>query len=231
MSVENVVRATGLVLLDFDGPITPLLPSGSNMAVADAARAEVSNSSLKLPDELSEVSDHLAILRYAATFPKPVLDLVEQVCLQGEIEAAMKSELTPGARETLEAFKSAQRSVVIVSNNRAEAIDIFMRRTDLLNLTGSIIGRVPGRPDLMKPSPRLVLDAIQRSGADQLSPRHHVFIGDSITDIEVGRRVGVQTIGYAKSEARGRELAAAGADAVTDSMYEIASAVRQSVHP
>ncbi|MFD6141659.1 HAD family hydrolase [Promicromonospora sp. NPDC060271] len=48
--------------------------------------------------------------------------------------------------------------------------------------------------------------------------REAVLIGDSVSDIEVARVVGVHSIGYAKTQQRGAELREAGADALTDTM-------------
>jgi phosphoglycolate phosphatase len=48
-----------------------------------------------------------------------------------------------------------------------------------------------------------------------------------VTDIEVSRRTGVRSIGYAKNPRRGDELGQAGADALIDSMSALADAVRE----
>jgi len=53
-------------------------------------------------------------------------------------------------------------------------------------------------------------------------PPDCVLIGDSVTDIEVSRRAGVRSIGYAKTPERGIELAAAGADAIVSEMAALA---------
>ena len=54
------------------------------------------------------------------------------------------------------------------------------------------------------------------------------FIGDSVTDIQVSRATGIRSIGFAKTPPRGRKLAAAGADAITDSVSLLAGLVRRS---
>ena len=52
-------------------------------------------------------------------------------------------------------------------------------------------------------------------------------VGDSVTDIQVSRAAGVRSIGFAKTPSRGRELQAAGADAVTDSVASLADLIRR----
>jgi phosphoglycolate phosphatase len=48
-----------------------------------------------------------------------------------------------------------------------------------------------------------------------------VLIGDSVTDVEVSHATGIRAIGYAKSAARGSELIAAEADALTERMSDL----------
>jgi phosphoglycolate phosphatase-like HAD superfamily hydrolase len=71
---------------------------------------------------------------------------------------------------------------------------------------------------------------LSRSTSDQRSasssPRRGV--GDSITDIQVSLATGIRSIGFAKTPIRGRELHAAGADAVTESVAILADLVRRS---
>jgi len=225
MNIGDVISAVDLVLLDFDGPVTILLPNdGSNTVVAEAARSTLRGNGVELPRELTNVSDHLAILKFAATLPPSILEMVEQTCLLGEMEAAERSTETPGATDALLAFQRARREVIIVSNNRTEAVAAYLRRAGLSDLVSSIVGRIPNHPELMKPNPRLVRDAIALSAPPITDAGRCVLIGDSLTDIEVGRVAGARTIGFAKSASRGRALAKAGADAVTRSMHEVAAA-------
>jgi phosphoglycolate phosphatase-like HAD superfamily hydrolase len=114
---------------------------------------------------------------------------------------------------------------VIVSNNAEPAIEAFLDHHDLRHLVHTVIGRVPGRPELMKPHPDSVLGALDILDRP---PAQCVLIGDSVTDIEVSRATGLRSIGYAKTPTRGNELHLAGADAITDSNHALAEHVRHS---
>jgi phosphoglycolate phosphatase len=57
----------------------------------------------------------------------------------------------------------------------------------------------------MKPNTKAVDDALRLL---RLDARRAVFIGDSVSDVEVSRAVGVPCIGYAKTPLRGDELRA-----------------------
>jgi beta-phosphoglucomutase-like phosphatase (HAD superfamily) len=114
---------------------------------------------------------------------------------------------------------------VIVSNNAEPAIEAFLDHHDLRHLIHAVIGRVPGRPELMKPHPDSVLRALDILDRP---PAQCVLIGDSVTGIEVSRATGLRSIGYAKTPTRGNELHLAGADAITDSNHALAEHVRRS---
>ncbi|MBB4914440.1 HAD family hydrolase [Streptosporangium saharense] len=74
----------------------------------------------------------------------------------------------------------------------------------------------------MKPSPRLLLDAMDATGS---VPTEWVFIGDAVRDVEIGDAAGVSTIRYANKPGKDTYLAAAGAVAVVKSMKAIADAM------
>jgi phosphoglycolate phosphatase len=77
----------------------------------------------------------------------------------------------------------------------------------------------------MKPSPTLVNRAVDALGGP---PDRCVFVGDSVSDIQVSKATCVRSLGYAKSRGRGDELAAEGADAIAYSMGEIEEALIRS---
>ena len=49
-----------------------------------------------------------------------------------------------------------------------------------------------------------------------------------MTDFQVSLTTGIRCIGFAKTPTRGRELQAAGADAITDSIAALADLIRRS---
>jgi phosphoglycolate phosphatase len=183
-------------------------------------------SPASVPGEISQTKDPLTVLRVtAASEPTATLAAVEDVCRGGEISAAVRSAPTPGAHDLLRACRDAGRPVVIVSNNAPEAIAVYLDRHALRDLVRGVAARPQGRPDLMKPHPELVHRALQL--VDQ-APTRCVFIGDSVTDVQVGRRTGVRSIGYAKTPERGQQLMEAGADAVVSAMSDLVEGIQRA---
>ena len=77
----------------------------------------------------------------------------------------------------------------------------------------------------MKPHPDSICRALALLAAESSSC---CMIGDSVTDINVCAETGVHSIGFAKNPKRGEELVRAGADALVDSMSDLAYAVISS---
>lgn len=75
----------------------------------------------------------------------------------------------------------------------------------------------------MKPHPDSLRRAITALGAE---PEHCALIGDAVTAVQASRTIGVHAIGFAKKTRRGQELAAAGADAILDSISALVTAVQ-----
>lgn len=202
------------VLLDFDGPVTPLMPAPLNMQTAGAARAALARHGIE-PDELRETSDHLAIIRWAGAHAPDALPDVEATCIAAEVEAARTSRPTAGAHELIAALDHTGVPVVIVTNNAARAARTYLDRFDLAGRVRGIVGRPERRPDLMKPNTRMVEEALRDTG---IMTAEVVLIGDAVSDVEVAHAAGARAIGFAKNPRRGDELRLAGADALAETI-------------
>lgn len=211
----QLVEASAAVLLDFDGPVTPLMPAPANMEAADDARRALGAHGITLPAALATTSDHLALVRWAGVHAPSTIADVDDACTIAEINAARTCVPTPGAHALLAALHQVGTPVVIVSNNAAAAVSVYLDRHQLRAYVLDVIGRPFLRPDLMKPHPHTV----ERALAIVATPAHRaILVGDSVSDIEVARATGVRSIGYAKTQRRGDELRQAGADVVTDTI-------------
>lgn len=222
-ALSAVLASTWPLLLDFDGPVTALMPDGVDRAIADAMRDVLLRLTGRVPVQAAETKDPLTVLRVAASDPPAVLAAVEEACRAGEVDAAERSEPTEGAHDAMRACRNAGRPLAIVSNNAPEAIAAYLERHRLTDLVLTIAARPPGQPDLMKPDPYLIRQVF-RTRADP--PRRYAFVGDSVTDVQVSRLTGVQSIGYAKTPDRGQQLRTAGATALVNSMRSLAVALQ-----
>jgi beta-phosphoglucomutase-like phosphatase (HAD superfamily) len=229
MSIDEVrqlaalLRRTGPVLLDFDGPVCGIFAGGRNAAIASRLREVLAGHGVSVGGELADDPDPLNVLRYTAHVAPRLLSAVEEALIDEEVTAASVATPTPHAHEAIRACDAAGRTVVIVSNNSPAAIRAFIERHQLADYVRAVVGRAHARPDLMKPHP----DPVHRAlGILDMAPDACVLVGDSDTDVQVALATGVHPIGYAKRPERRSQLAEAGAEVVIDSMETFAAAVR-----
>jgi phosphoglycolate phosphatase len=199
------------VLLDFDGPITTLMPSPLNARAAHAARGPLDG--LELPDEVLTTSDHLAVLRWTFEHAVSRLAAVEVACTAAEVECARASDPSPEIKWLFTQAAQASIPIAVVSNNSEESVSTFLGRLDWLDRFAALACRTPETTRLLKPHPFLVLAATQML---DVPPHDCVFIGDSASDMQAGRAAGVTTIGLAKTSPRRAALSEAGASALME---------------
>lgn len=214
---RELLLSARAVLLDFDGPVTPLMPAPLNTQTADAARAALARHGIDA-GEVRATSDHLAVIRWAGAHAPAALPDVEAACTTAEVEAARTSQPTPGAHDLIAALGAGGVPVVIVTNNAASAAWTYLERWGLTAYVRAVVGRPEHEPALMKPNTHTVKIALQIA---QETPADTVLIGDSVSDVEVAHAAGIRSIGYAKNPRRGQELADAGADALTETIGAI----------
>ncbi|RPF19823.1 HAD family hydrolase [Myceligenerans xiligouense] len=217
MTAAALLASSRAVLLDFDGPITPLMPAPANMHAADVGRAALAGYEATV-EPIAATSDHLAVIRWTGVHVPKALAAVEAACTAAEVEAAETCEPTPGSDELIRSLHRRGTPVVIVTNNAAEAVDTYLTRWNLTESVLRIVGRPVHRPDLMKPHPHTIEEALRTL---RVPPGRAVLVGDSVTDVEVARTAHVPCIGYAKNPRRGKELREAGAEALTDTIAAI----------
>lgn len=225
-SIATIFAETEAVFLDFDGPVTDLFINGRNQAIADQMRAVLSDLGVNLHEPAASTKDPLAVLRWTAEHCTPSqLRTVEHACIDGETQATSVSAPSRGSHAFILACHQDARPLVILSNNAPRAITNYLKRHHLDHVVAGIVGRIVGRPDLMKPHQALVDQALSLV---QMSAIHVAFIGDSLTDAEVAERTGLRFIGYAKTTRRGAQLADAGHAVQTDNMATLATLIEQA---
>jgi phosphoglycolate phosphatase len=210
------------VLLDFDGPVCSVF---AGFPAADVARrlAELLTGP-EGPPPGHELTDPLAMLRHIADARPDLVPAADEALALMEIEAIAQARPTDGAVEFLEACAATGRQVWLVSNNATPALDRYVSTHQLKPLVAGSFGRVPGRPESMKPSPELLFAALQ---AAHTIPAGGIFIGDAVRDIEAAQAAEMSAIGYANRSGKAEALAKAGAVSVVTSMKALAEASSQ----
>ena len=208
-TAEELIASAKALLLDFDGPVTALMPPPLNAEAADAARAPLKG--LSLPSDVQESTDHLAVLRWTFKNAPSRMGDVERACTSTEVECARSSQPSPEIKWLLEQAKQRPIPLAIVSNNSEEAVRTFLDRYAWSGCFTAYACRTPETSGLLKPHPFLVTAATRLL---EIAPRDCVFVGDSTSDIHAGHAAGVAVIGLAKSPGPQSQLNLAEADAI-----------------
>ncbi|WP_394277406.1 HAD family hydrolase [Luteococcus sp.] len=205
ITAAELFSQADLIMLDFDGPVTRLLPPPANAELAARAREAARDAGVPITDDLDSSTDHLAFIRAAGAHSPVALQAVESLCTTGEVAAALTSPVTPGAVDLLESANRGGKTVVIVTNNSPACVSRFVQLHDLVHHVDSIVGRDPRRPDLMKPDPHPLRQALQAEHAKA------IMIGDSVSDAVAGTAAAVPVIALCKDSRRKTAMERAGA--------------------
>ncbi|GAA2352336.1 hydrolase [Catellatospora methionotrophica] len=222
LTVGEILNGSRIILLDFDGPVCGVFSGISDMTVAAHCREVIHRHSFSLPPSIEVQRDPLEVLRYAATLGDQTLREVEDCLRAAEMKAVAIADATPYAFDFIRKAGAVGKPIAIVSNNSAEAIASYLERHQLREGVGPIVGRPHSRPDLMKPDPWAVGEALRQLSAEAGSA---VLVGDSTTDIEVAVIAGVRSIGFANKAGKAEALQRAGATTVVEGREGMAELV------
>lgn len=207
--LRETLASAKLILFDFDGPICDVfvgLPAASV-----ARRLE------KILGEPVESDDPLRVLQESARFGVGVVQAVEYELVRAELEAIGSAVPTPGGVESMRAALEVGKRVGVLSNNSPKAIGRFLLSIGLMIDVTPVVGRAYGRPELMKPHRYPLQQALMSA---RVRPDDVIFIGDSMTDIEVALAGGVVPVALANKLGK-RELFEAKSPFVVDDMLSI----------
>lgn len=218
LKLASVLAGARCILLDFDGPVCHVFAGHPAPVVAR---------------ELVDLAGRHGVIVSAGGGPHTVMRavwdrspevgaVVERALTAAEVKAAATAAPTPGTDALLTVCAAAGLPVAVVSNNAADAIEAYLERHDLRHLVDVVEGRPEHDPTLMKPHPDLLRRALEHL---DVPAEAAVFVGDSTTDIDAGRRAGVRTIGYANKSGKAAMFVNVGADALITSMTALSDLV------
>ena len=118
--------------------------------------------------------------------------------------------------DVLQDLKDQGYHMGIVSSKLQEPILYAMEMTNMTDFFEVVYGM--DDYDKVKPDPDGILKAMKDNYYDRSS---FIYIGDTVTDIEAGRRAGAYTIGYLFDEKRRDELVASNPNAIIDDWRDL----------
>lgn len=215
-ALRAILHDVELVLLDFDGPLCDVF---AGFPARDVARYLET-----IAGETFGTDDPLEVLRGTAVRRSDSLRRVEDELIAAEVQAVSSSSATGEGVEFLRGCLSRQLPVGIVSNNSADAVRAFLAAEGLSDVVAPIVGRAYRHPELMKPNPWPLHTALTVAG---VSAQSAVFIGDTLTDVEVAHVVAMPCVAYANKPGKREQFEGTGA-VVIDDMSELSAALSAS---
>lgn len=226
--LRELLATIEAVLFDFDGPVCSVFAGYPAPKVAEHLRHDL--EALR-PDVVWSAAgrsdDPLRVLIDAPGFGPEFAVAADDRLTELETHAIATATPSRGGEASMRACRASGRGLALVSNNSANAVRTYLELHGLVDLAGGhVIGRHHGRPELMKPHPAPIEDAVRALGVD---PSAAVLVGDSLTDVVGARAAGVRCIGYA--DRPGKTDLLADADVVIEDMQVLAEQLRDVPPP
>lgn len=220
--LRRLVAGVRAVLLDFDGPICTLFAEMKAADVAADLRGTLTEHGVQVPSHVEAALDPLEVLSFTATHHPDLAEAVEAAMSAAELHAAATAVPNPGLAGLLAACRRTGRRLAVVSNNSEQAVLAYLKRHAINDAVDAVVARTSDTINLLKPHPHLVATAAQ---ALRIDPAACLLVGDSENDLHAGRAAGVITVGYANKPHKCVRFLHAKADAVTDSLKDLAHAL------
>src|SRR5690349_2322474 len=188
--VAALLQRTRAVLFDFDGPICSVFAGQPAPTVARELREQLAEWGADVrPDD-----DPLEVLRSSERFGEKVTRAADDFVTAAETRAVRSAAPTPGGAESVRACVAAGLRAAVVSNNSAAAVAEYLDIHGLADVVEAVVGREYGKPDLMKPHPKPIWEALKKL---HIGPDVALLVGDSTTDVDAARAASVMCVGYA----------------------------------
>lgn len=215
---EKELRGIKAIVLDFDGTLAVLNIDFSFMRerlLELMGQFGISEKGIKERYILEMIREVYKVLKkerssHAMEFYQKAHQILHDI----EIKAAEEGRLLCGALEVLRTLRSKGLKIGVITRNCEEAVrkvfpdidkycDIFISRDRIVNV---------------KPHPDHLLSVTK---ALDISPEEAFMIGDHPIDIQVGKKVGMKTIGVLTGRTKREEFEEAEADYILGDILEV----------
>lgn len=210
-----MISSYSLVVFDWEGTVVDTLGAVFHIVATESARLNFPKFDFDQAKKYVDLGLPRALHKLY-----PQLTSVQHEQLVHSVQQAMHSQPTmlhlfPGLLDCLEKLERAGVKLAIATNKGQHAL---MRALDTTHLAARFpVTRSAGQSPA-KPCPQMLQEIID----DYLTtPQQTIMIGDSVTDMEMARSIGVRAIGVDFYHQHTLALEHAGAMAVFDDYFEL----------
>ena len=197
------MRQPGAIVYDFD---LTLVDSRAGIAACHAyamRELDLPETDQKIREATSMVGTPLDIV-FETLFPDSDQqdEYLRLYHARADEIMTVSTSLMPGVRESIEALRSADIKLGIVSTKLRSRIEDVLQREGLLSSFATIIG--PEDAPAYKPDPRGLLIALERL---HTAPAEAIYVGDTVIDAETAQRAGVPFVAVLSGFSREEDFA------------------------
>ncbi len=168
---------------------------------------------------------HQLVPRYPRNSLKRIQSDASRALEKFEVEGALKAELMPKCRETLEWIRRKGIKIGVISTNSRRSIEIATSRLDIARFINVIFGRHP-LPEKMKPYLPQVLDCLKELAC---KPNEAMMVGDGYDDMLAARRSSIFAVAVLTGRTGKEELVKAGADRLIENLSELPNLILETM--
>ena len=220
-NLDEILRQTRHLLLDFDGPVCTLYPDRSEAMVARRLLTTIATLSVAIPEPIANTADPLAVLSFATTINPDLAARVESELADQEQTAAATATPAGHIHDLITSCHESGRTVTVISQVSARVVNSYLERNSLADAVGLVLAR-------NRPSPPASYTDLIESTFTQLitAPTACALVSGSSVTLEAARQAGAHAIGYARRPDSLEILTAAGADTVIPSLADLVLKLR-----
>ena len=164
----------------------------------------------------AHVPDRIPILEYMQGLPPSEAAGVNAILHHHEEQAALESELAPGAREIFDLAGRLGLRLAIITRNSRRSVETFIERHAL-----AVDVEIAREDAEVKPSPEPVLAACRSL---EVSPGEALMVGDYVFDMQSGRAAGAMTAFLRHTHTLPEDFKE---DYVLETLYDLAEVVKE----
>lgn len=194
------------LLLDHDGVVVTL---GEETALRQSARAALRDAGVTDPDPeaVEAMTIRVSMSELESVSSRYGLDPDRLWRHRDDrVAEALRAETTAGRKEPyddVDVLRDLPVSTGVVSNNQTRIVDFVLEYYDLADRFETVRARDPTRESLVRKKPRPTY--LEAAMAD-LGVEHPLYVGDSESDVEAGRRAGLDVAFLRRSHNRDASL-------------------------
>jgi phosphoglycolate phosphatase-like HAD superfamily hydrolase len=228
-TMRALMKNTTSVIFDFDGPICGLFSDTSASLVANFLKEVLLSHNCLYKEVLTE-DDPMVIFRKSLFLwdqgKREVFLELLNVLKYWECNAAETAKPTKNFFAFYSYLEEHGMKTAIATNNCNQAVETYFNRyTHTPQLLENTFGRVGYNPHDLKPNPLFLKQAMNRL---KVSSDECLMIGDSVTDFEAAKQVGIRFIGHTTTYMKADLLLEAGAEVVISDYDQLLKALDRS---